>query len=418
MAAYLPRVVDTQIAEALAHPGAIVLEGARACGKSATGRQHAASSIQLDLDPTAVRLAELDPARLLVGARPRFIDEWQLAPSVWNQVRAAVDRDEDGRFLLAGSALPADDATRHSGAGRMLRLRMRPMALGESGHSSAEISLAAVVRAPTDSVSGASPITIPELAELTARGGWPGLQSLSPRLASERLRSHLDDTARIDLPRLEGESRRDPQRVLRVIRALARNVGTEASVASLARDSSAGGEQPTDATVQNYLDALTRVFVIEDQPSWGPHLRSRDKVRKAPKRHFTDPSLAVAAVGADPDHLLDDLDFFGQAFESLVIRDLRTYAAPLGGVVQHYRDSAGREVDAIVELPGGDWIGVEIKLAASREDEAAASLQRFTANIDTSRTPPPRALLIVTGGQYGYTRADGIHVVPIGALAA
>ncbi|MEJ1089736.1 DUF4143 domain-containing protein [Microbacterium sp. Mu-80] len=410
-------MIDTELAEALQYPGAVLLEGPRACGKSATGRHHAASSIQLDTDPGAVTLAALDPARLLVGARPRFIDEWQLAPQVWNSVRAAVDREDDASFILAGSAVPADDATRHSGAGRMLRFKMRPMSLAESGHSAGDVRLSELLATPADPVSGASDLTVPDLAEVLVRGGWPGLQTLPLRQAVNRLRSYLDDTARIDLPRLEDEPRRDPDAVLRLVRALGRSVATEVSIAALARAASAGDERMTDATVQSYLGALSRVFAIEDQPSWGPHLRSRDRVRKAPRRHLIDPSLAAAAVGAGADRLLTDLGYFGQLFESLVVRDLRVYAEPLGGVVRHYRDSAGREVDAIIELPDGSWLAIEIKLAASREDSAAESLLRFVSNLDASRTPPPTAMIIITGGQYAYTRADGIHVVPIGALA-
>lgn len=418
MPTYRPRVVDAQLSRALAHPGAVVLEGARACGKSATGREFANSSIQLDTDPAALQLAELDPARLLDGARPRFIDEWQLAPAVWNQVRSAVDTQDDGSFILAGSAVPADDVTRHSGAGRMLRLRMRPMALSESGHSSAEISLGGVFDDPANKVSGASALSVSDLIEVAARGGWPGLQSLPLAQALERTRAYLDDVTRIDLPRLDSEPRRDPAGVMRIIRALGRNVATEVAVAALARDASAGGEQMTNATAQVYLDALARVFVLEEQPSWGPHLRSRDRVRKAAKRHFVDPSLAVASVGANADRLLRDLEYFGQVFESLVVRDLRVYADVHDAIVHHYRDSAGREVDAIVERRDGSWIAVEVKLAASREEDAAVSLKRFAANLDSARTEPPSAMIIITGGQYGYTRADGIHVVPIGTLAA
>lgn len=416
MSAYRSRVVDAQLSPTLAHPGAVVLEGARACGKSATGREHANSSIQLDTDPAALQLAELNPARLLDGARPRFIDEWQLAPAVWNQVRSAVDTQDDGTFILAGSAMPADDVTRHSGAGRMMRLRMRPMALSESGHSSAEVSLGRIFAQPAETVSGASDLTIDELIEVAARGGWPGLQALPLDQALDRTRAYLDDVTRIDLPRLDAEPRRDPFGVMRLIRALGRNVATEVAVSALARDASAGREQMTNATAQGYLDALARVFVFEEQPSWGPHLRSRDRVRKAAKRHFVDPSLAVAAVGADPDRLLRDLEYFGQVFESLVVRDLRVYADVHDASVYHYRDSAGREVDAIIERRDGSWIAVEIKLAAAREEDAAVSLKRFAANLDPTRTEPPRAMIIMTGGQYGYTRADGIHVVPIGAL--
>ena len=418
MPTYRPRVVDVELSEVLRYPGAVLLEGPRACGKSATGRHHAGSSVQLDADRDALRLAELDPRRLLAGARPRFIDEWQLAPQLWNLVRSSVDRDDDASYLLAGSAVPSDDVTRHSGAGRIRRFRMRPMSLAESQDSTAEISLRALVDNPSATVSGVSRLSIPDLAQAIVRGGWPGLQELPLRQVLARLRSYLEDTARIDLPRLDGEPRRDPDAVMRVIRALGRSTATEVAVAALARDASVASETMTDATVQGYLGALARVFVIEDQPSWGPHLRSRDRVRKAPRRHFVDPSLAAAAAGADDARLLTDLEYFGQLFESLVVRDLRIYAEPLGGVVRHYRDGAGREVDAIVELPDGSWIAVEVKLAASREEQAAASLNRFVGNLDTARTPPPRAMVIITGGQYAYTRPDGIHVVPIGTLGA
>lgn len=415
---YRPRVIDEELADTLQHPGAVLLEGPRGCGKSATGRHHARSAVQLDIDSEALRIAELDPIRLLNGARPRFIDEWQLAPQLWNLVRSEVDRGEDPRFVMAGSAVPADDITRHSGAGRILRMRMRPMALAESGHSSASVSMQSFFASPGSQVSGASSLTIRDLAEVLVRGGWPGLHLLPTRQALVRLRSYLDDTARIDLQRLDDEPRRDPDAVTRVMRALGRSTATEVAIAALARDASMGDERMTDATVQSYLAALARVFVIEDQPSWGPHLRSRDRVRKAPRRHFVDPSLAAAAVGIDADRLLSNLEYFGQLFESLVVRDLRVYAEPFGGVVRHYRDSAGREVDAIVERPDGAWLAIEIKLAATREDEAAASLQRFVTNLDTAHTLPPASMVVITGGQYAYTRPDGIHVVPIGALAA
>ncbi len=418
MTTYRARVIDAELAETLRYPGAVLLEGPRACGKSATGRHHAQSSVQLDTEPGALRLAELDPDQLLAGSRPRFIDEWQLAPQVWNLVRNAVDQQEDASFILAGSAVPSDDATRHSGAGRILRFKMRPMSLAESGHSSGAVTLRSLFEQSAAGVSGVSELSIPDLAEAVVRGGWPGMQELPLRLVLNRLRSYLGDIARIDLPRLDDEPRRDPEAVLRLTRALGRSVATEISIAALARDASVGEKRMTDATVQGYLGALARVFAIEDQPSWGPHLRSRDRVRKAPRRHFIDPSLAAAAAAADADRLLVDLEYFGQLFESLVVRDLRVYAEPLGGIVRHYRDSAGREVDAIIERPNGSWIAAEIKLAASREDQAAASLIRFVENLDASRTLPPVGMVIITGGKYAYTRPDGIHVVPIGALAA
>lgn len=248
------------------------------------------------------------------------------------------------------------------------------------------------------------------------RGGWPGLRELPTAQVIDRLQSYLDDTARVDIPLLADEPRRDPEGISRVLTALARSTATEVSISAIACDASSSDAPMANASVQNYLSALSRVFVVEDQPSWRPHIRSRDRVRQAPRRHFTDPSLATAAMGADADRLLDDLEYFGQVFESMVIRDLRVYAEPLGGTVRHYRDSAGREVDAIIERRDGSWMAVEIKLGESREEQAAASLKRFAANLDTARTPPPVAMVIVTGGRYAFMRPDGIHVVPIGAL--
>ncbi len=414
--AYRSRVVDGVLSGLLQHRGAVLIEGARACGKSATGRHHARSGVQLDIDANALRMAEIDPGRLLEGASPRFIDEWQLAPALWNHVRAAVDRDAEASFILAGSAVPSDDRTRHSGAGRILRLRMRPMALVESGHSSGEVSLGALLASGADPVVGESPLRVEDLVEASVRGGWPGLLTASVAHAMSVLGSYLDDVARVDLARLDGEPPRDPSGVLRLIRALGRRVATESNVAALAREISAGDAPMAEMTVRAYLTALERVFVVEEQPSWAPHLRSRDRVRKAAKLHFVDPSLAVAALGAGPDRLLSDLEYFGQVFESLAVRDLRVLAGASDATVTHYRDSAGREVDAIVERRDGSWIAVEVKLAAAREDEAAASLHRFRSALDPERTADPAALVVLTGGRYAYTREDGVHVVPIGTL--
>lgn len=413
---YRARIVDTLLAEILQSRSAILLEGARGCGKSATGRHHSASAVQLDIDDAAVRLGELAPDRLLDGEMPRFIDEWQLVPALWNQVRAAVDRDPAARLLLAGPAVPADQTTRHSGAGRILRIRMRPMSLWESGHSSADVSLGELFEDPALKVVGESSLSVEDLMTVVVRGGWPGLLELPLRQASRLLASYLDDIARVDIPRLDGEPDRAPEGILRTIRSLARSIGTEASLASIAADISASSPT-TPETVSAYLAAMGRVFVVEDQPSWGPHLRSRDRVRKSAKRHFVDPSLAAAAVGADAQRLLGDLGFFGQLFESLVVRDLRVYSQPIEGSVYHYRDSSGTEVDAIVERRDGSYLAVEVKLAASREDEAAAALHRFAAKLDPERTPAPAALVVITGGRYAFTRPDGVHVVPIGCLA-
>lgn len=416
MDSYLDRVVDGQLRGALSFAGAVLIEGPRACGKSATGRHHAESEVRLDTDAQALQIAELDPARLLRGRMPRFIDEWQLAPALWNHVRRAVDEDPAARFLLAGSAVPADDATRHSGAGRILRLRMRTMSLSESGHSTRDVSLRSLFE-PIERVEGEAALDVEGITERVSVGGWPGLRALGPQEAQTYLRSYLDDVARVDLRSLAGEPARDPAAISRVLRFLGRSVATEARLSAIAADAGTEDRPLAHETVTAYLSALARVFVVEDQPSWGPHLRSRDRVRKAAKRHFVDPSLAAAALGADAARLLGDLELLGQLFESLVVRDLRVYSEPLDASVSHYRDSAGREVDAIIERRDGSWIACEVKLAETRTDEAAKSLHRFVSALDPSRTPAPSALLVITGGRYAYTRPDGVHVVPIGCLA-
>lgn len=412
---YLPRVVDRELTEALGILGAVLVEGPRACGKTATSMQQAASSVRLDTDPGALQLAQLDPAMLLHGATPRVIDEWQLAPQLWNSVRRAVDdRQARGQFILTGSSVPVDDKTRHSGAGRILRLRMRPMSFVESGHSDGSVSLASILRG--EPVRGAGgKLDLAQTIDQLCIGGWPALQGLPVEAAQKALRTYLDDVALVDVARVD-DQKRDPERVARVMRALARNVATEVSAARLAADSGTEGVPMKATTLTSYLAALGRLMIVENQESWAPHLRSRDAVRKAPKRHFVDPSLAVAAMGASPATLLKDLNTLGFLFESLVVRDLRVYAQSLDGVVKHYRDDAGVEVDAVVELRDGSWAAFEIKLGEARTDEGASSLLKFAAKVDTTKSGIPRALVVITTGQFAYTRGDGVHVVPLSLL--
>ena len=413
---YLPRVVDDEVHTALGAVGAVLIEGPRACGKTATGEAHTASQVRLDTDDGARELAAIDPRAVLDGPNPRLIDEWQLEPRLWNQVRKLVDdRRATGQFVLAGSSVPADDATRHSGAGRILRIRMRPMSLFESQHSAGTVSLSKILRGEiVQATSGGIPLD--EVVERICVGGWPGLQSLDSATAQRVLASYLDDVARVDVSALDGGTRRDPSRVRKLMTSLARNVSTEASAASLARDSGDDDKPLWWETVQEYLAALERVMVVENQPSWGPHLRSRDVVRGAPKRHFVDPSLAAAALGASPQRLRQDVKTLGFLFESLVIRDLRVYAQAFGGQVAHYRDSAGSEVDAVVTLSDGTWATIEVKLGVTQVDAAAASLERFVRKIDSATSGRPVARVVITAGEYAFTRPDGVAVVPLSLL--
>jgi len=412
---YRARILDEELRERLQISGAVLIEGPKACGKTETARQAAASEVLLDVDEEARAAASIDPGLILAGDTPRLIDEWQVEPRVWNHVRRAVDdRRQPGQFILAGSAVPADDQTRHSGAGRFSRLRMRSMSLFESGLSDGSISLRALMDG--GKASSTNSIDLPEMAEAVARGGWPALQEMPIEGAMKGLSDYLEEVSRTDINRIDG-IQRDPARVRRLLRSLARNVATHVTSTTLATDSSDGGDEPLKRqTVAEYLAALERLFVVEDQGPWEPHLRSRSILRKTPKRHFVDPSLAAAALGAGPEALVRDLNLFGFLFESLAVRDLRIYSQPLRGEVRQFRDNKGLEIDAIVESNAG-WAAFEVKLGGPDAiDEAAAALLKFAREIDTRRSGEPAALGVIVAGGYGYTREDGIQVIPITAL--
>ena len=412
---YRPRIVDAELSERLAAVSTVVVEGPKACGKTATASRQAASEVLLDIDDNARRAAELDPGLVLAGERPRLIDEWQTVPEVWNHIRRASDTEPGpGRFILTGSAVPADDITRHSGAGRVSRMRMRPMSLCELGVSGGQISLGGLLA--SDGVSASAPdVDVPELAELVCRGGWPGVLDVGLAQAMRFSRDYLDEIRRTDVQRLTGNFR-DPNRLLRLIRSLARNVATPVSIKTLAADTGGDGRLHAE-TVSAYLDALERLFVVEDVPAYSKHLRSRSQLRKSPKRYFVDPSLAVAALRSSPQRLLGDLKMFGFLFESLVIRDLRVYAQANDAEVYHYRDNTGLETDAVVETLSGSWMAVEVKLGGKGPiDAAAAALLKLRNRVDTSRNGEPAKLVVITGTGYGYERSDGVAVVPLAAL--
>lgn len=412
---YWARIVDRELTALLAAMGAVVIEGPRACGKTATARQVAASEVLLDVDHNARLAIQVDPRLVLEGPGPRLVDEWQIEPAIWNHVRRTVDdRARPGQFILTGPAVPADEITRHTGAGRIARLRMRTMSLSETGRSTGEISLARLL-------AGESPrcpdpgLSFLDLAEVIAVGGWPGLLGRRIPESLRAVRDYLDEIRRLDLPRVEG-SRRDPEKVGRLLRSLARNVSTYAAATTLAAD--AGGSEGAldDDTVREYLAGLDRLMIVEDQPAWAPHLRSRSVLRSGPKRHFVDPSLAVAALQVTPEHLLQDMNLFGLLFESLVVRDLRVYAQDMDARILQYRDSTGLEIDVIVEAADGRWGAFEVKLGAGLIDEAAAALVRFRQRINASKTGDPAVLGVIVGSGLGYQRPDGVSVIPIGAV--
>jgi predicted AAA+ superfamily ATPase len=415
---YVDRILDDELTRRLKAAGAVVIEGPKACGKTATARRHANSEVLLDIDQPARQAANLDPSLVMEGATPRLIDEWQIVPALWNHIRRGVDdRGAPGQFLLTGSASPADDISRHTGAGRIARLRMRPMSLYETGHTSGAVSLAAVVDGDTEIRATDPGLRLSDIAARICVGGWPALLGANVEDALVWNRDYLDEISRADIRRAD-EVARDPARVARVLKSLARNVSTEAAATTIAADAG-GPEGPvSDDTVRDYLGALDRLMVVEDLPAWAPHLRSRSLLRKAAKRHFVDPSLAVAALGASPQRLMTDLNSLGLLFESLVVRDLRVYAQAAGHTVTHYRDNTGLEIDLIVQASDGRWSAFEVKLGGVEAvDQAAASLTKFAARVDTERTGPAGLLCVIVASGYGYLRDDGVAVVPVGALA-
>lgn len=421
MSAYLRRILDEDLRRALRTFGAVILQGPRAVGKTTTALSIAASVVRLDESPEVASLASLSPSTVLTGPTPRLVDEWQLAPQLWNAVRHEVDRRGlPGQFVLTGSATPADDVTHHSGAGRFKRLTLRPMTLFESGESVGAIDFASLFS--TSTVGAVGGPTVEGYAALIVRGGWPALVRDPDRDATEYLSSYLDDVARVDLP--NNDIRVDPLRMRALIRALARNTATEVSANRLSREAEI--EEPSSApngvspqSVRKYLDALTRVFVLEELPAWAPHLRSKVRLRVGPKWHFIDPSLAAAALGAGAAPLLSDLNTLGLLFESLCVRDLRVYAERVGATLYHYRDETDLEVDCIVETSSGAWAAFEVKLGGERHiEQAASSLKKLAAKVSEGRQEGLASLNVLTAGKVSYTRPDGVNVIALGHLRA
>lgn len=406
---YRKRIADHELRAALRRAGAVVIEGPKACGKTETALQVAASTVAVDTDPSVDQVMATVPELLLEGPTPRLFDEWHLQPRLWNLVRRRVDQEHDkGLFILTGSAAPRADLARHSGAGRFARVRMDTMSFAESGDSTGAVRLADVVAG--EQIAAAEPeLDLAGLVARMARGGWPGYLEASPADAVLGVRDYLTSLVDVELREL-GDAVHDPVRVRRLVRALARGVATEMTLTALATDA----DLSRDA-VRAYLATLARVFATQDQLAWSSHLRSRAILRKEPKRHLADPSLAVAALDADPDVLMRDLAYAGQLFESQVVHDLRVYA---GRPVMHARDSTGAEVDAVVECAGGVLLLVEAKLGwrADTVDKAAESLARFAAKVDPEHHPTVRRV-VITGGGYSYVRPDGTYVVAFASLA-
>ena len=412
---YLKRFADDILDERLKSAGAVLIEGTKACGKTETAKQAAKSVAQFDNDPQIKIKMQIDPKSVLVGEAPRLLDEWQVYPEIWNSIRHEVDaRKLKGQFILTGSATPDSESKRHSGAGRFSVIKMRTMSMFERGWSTGEVSLSALMNGEAPASNDVK-FDLGETAEKITIGGWPGLISENAAVGLQFASDYVTLIAQADLSRVS-QRQRDPNKVKRLLQSLARNISTEASLAALSRDTGGNDNELDDETVADYLSELERLMVVDHLPAWNTHIRSSDMLRKAPKRHFADPSLAVGALGLSVDKLLADLNYFGLLFESLVIHDLRVYSDASGGKVFHYRDSRGTEADAIVEYADGNWGAFEVKLGIGAVDEAASSLKTLANKIDTDRVKAPATLTVITGNGFAYRRPDGINVVPISTL--
>ena len=419
---YRERIADVMLKEQLEAAGAVLIQGPKWCGKTTTARQQAKSVLNMDhpkMMKEYMMLAENDPEVLLEGDVPRLLDEWQLAPQLWDTARYVIDqRGVSGQFIFTGSAVPADKSKiSHTGTGRFAWLNMRTMSLWESGESNGKVSLVDLFAGQMKS-SVAPDISLEEMAYVLCRGGWPGTlgkkRDAALRMASNYVRAICEnDISRVD------DVQRDPDFVMRLLRAYARHQGGQVPVSTLYSDlMSNGGNSLTENTISSYISALKKIFVIEDMPAWNPNLRSKTAIRTSDTRYFVDPSVATAALVLGPKDLMKNLTTFGLLFETMAVRDLRVYADAIGGKVYHYRDHNGLECDTVVHLPNGHYGLVEIKLGGETLiEEGAASMKKLASKIDTTKMETPSFKMVLTAvGTYAYQRKDEVLVVPIGCL--
>ena len=422
MKKYRNRGVDAILQEKLEGKGAVLIEGPKWCGKTTTAEQIAKSVLYMD-DPQSkeqnVNMAALNPKRLLSGETPRLIDEWQIAPKLWDAIRFEVDhRDDLGQFVLTGSAVPPDTKEiTHSGTGRFSWLMMRPMSLYESGESTGEVSLSRLFEGKGE-VDGESKLDLERIAFLICRGGWPRSIDMRDKIALNQAIDYYDAVVHSDINRADGVEK-NPERVKRLMRSLARNQGQQIANTAIAADIAANNESTINQeTVAGYISALKKIFVVEDMPAWNPNLRSKSAIRTSDTRYFVDASIAAAALGIGPNDLINDLNTMGFLFETMCVRDLRVYAEALGGSVYHFRNKAGLECDAVVHLRNGSYGLIEIKLGGEKLiKEGVETLTSLTESIDTSKMKEPAFRMILTAAdQYAYRREDGICIVPVGCL--
>jgi hypothetical protein len=413
---YTQRISDAELERKLQASGALLIRGMKACGKTASAKQFANSVVAFDQDDQVALLMQTAPQRLLLGDTPRLIDEWQEYPKIWNYVRHEVDnRNETAQFILTGSANPEESVKMHSGAGRFTILDMRTMSWQELGYSSGKIRMSDLFESKNIDIYDES-TDLELIVERIIKGGFPSLINKSLRQAAEINRAYIDLLAEVDMSRVS-DVKRNPDKVRKLLCSLARNSATMADISSLESDikdrDKAALSRPT---IYDYLETLERLMVIENQPVWNTHIRSSAMLRKSPKRHFSDVSLAVAALGISKESLLKDIKFTGFLFESLAVHDLRVYAQANDAKVYHYYDSSGLEVDAIVQKYSGEWCAFEIKLGIGQIEEAAKNLLKFSALLDEQYVNPAKSLNIITGTGLSYTRSDGVNVISLASL--
>lgn len=422
MKEYKSRIADTLLRKKLEGIGAVLIEGPKWCGKTTTAEQQAKSIVYMDEEIGGTswqQLASINPKGVLTGETPRLIDEWQTAPQLWDAIRFEVDhRDNDGQFILTGSAVPVEDQKmKHSGTGRVSWLTMRPMSLWESGESNGSVSLKELFSEP-EQIFAENSLTLEDIAFLTCRGGWPRATLQKKETSLGRALDYFDAIVKKDISRVDG-IRRDSERTRRILRSYARHQGTQTPISTIAGDvraSEYGGVD--DKTIYSYVTALKKLFVIEDMEAWNPNLRSKTAIRTSDNHYFVDPSIATAALGLGPNDLINDLNTFGLFFETLCVRDLRVYAEANDGNVFHYRDKSGLECDAVIHLRNGSYGLIEIKLGGETLiNEGVRALTNLADKIDTTKMKAPSFRMILTAvGKFAYRRTDGVYVIPIGCL--
>lgn len=422
MKEYKARIADTILQRKLAGKGAVLIEGPKWCGKTTTAEQAANSNLYMS-DPENEKqnlmLVDINPKLLLQGETPRLIDEWQIAPKLWDAIRYEVDhRSNEGQFILTGSAVPANmDEVKHTGTGRFAWLLMRPMSLFESGESNGMVRLQDLFAKKKDLI-GINNLDLSKISFLVCRGGWPRATFLPDEIALDQAYDYYDAVVKSDISRVDGVTRA-PERVKRLMRSYARNQGTQISNEALKTDMAVNDVTTLDTnTVLSYINALKKIFVIEEMPAWNPNLRSKTAIRSTATRYFVDPSIAVAALGIGPNDLLNDLNTFGFLFETMCVRDLRIFADAMNGCVYHYRDKTGLECDAVIHLRNGDYGLIEIKLGGEIAiEQGAATLKKLRDRIDTEKMKEPSFLMVLTAiGKYAFQRPDGVYIVPLGCL--